>query len=111
MVTRLQKNLNNFKIMSRRDNIIRELMKEYEKLGDNHPNKKELKKCLVDELHLKFPTSANESMLDAWIQNEMKNELEEKLEAFVSASFPSNTHIEFTPQSITIKVPEEWKKL
>ena len=97
--------------MSRRDNIIRELMKEYQKLDNTNPNKKELKKCLIDELHLKFPISANELMLDAWIQNEMKNELEEKMEAFVSASFPNKTHIEFTPETITIKVPEEWKKL
>lgn len=96
--------------MSRRDNIVRELMKEYQKLDNSHPNKKELRKCLVDELMLKFPTSGNESMLEAWIQNEMKLELEEKLEAYVSSSFPQNTHIEFTPETITIYPPKEWKK-
>jgi hypothetical protein len=99
--------------MSRRNNIIRELMKEYRKLDNTNPNKKELRKCLIDEMNMRFPslTETNENFLEAWIQNEMKNELEEKMEAFVSASFPNRTHIEFTPETITIKVPEEWKKL
>ena len=92
--------------MSRRDNVVRELMKEYQKLDNSHPNKKEIKKFLIDELMSKFPTSGNESMLEGWIQNEMKLELEEKLEAFVSASFPTNTHLEYKKEMITIHLPK-----
>ena len=63
-------------------------MKEYVAMNDNNPNKKELKKALIDELMLKFPQSGvTPPMLDAWIQNELKNELEERMEASVSASF------------------------
>lgn len=66
-------------------------MKEYVAMNDSNPNKKELKKALIDELMLKLPLSGNPDMLDAWIQNELKNELEEQMEAAVSASF-KNTY-------------------
>jgi hypothetical protein len=75
--------------MSRRDNIVRELIKHYIELDANHPNKNKLKQNLMDEFNSKFPNSSNESLFDGWIQNEMKNELEEKMEAFVSASLLS----------------------
>jgi hypothetical protein len=69
--------------MIKTDNINRFLMKEYIAMNDSNPNKKELKK----ELMLKLPQPANPEMLDAWIQNELKNELEEQMLAVVSASF------------------------
>lgn len=67
--------------MTRRDNINRFLMKEYVAMNASNPNKKELKKALIDKLMLEFPQSANPEMLDSWIQNELKNELEEQMEA------------------------------
>ena len=79
--------------MSRRDNINRFLMKEYVAMDDSNHNKKELKKVLIDKLMLEFPQSANPEMLDSWIQNELKNELEEQMEVSVSASFKNYGNI------------------
>ena len=91
--------------MSRRDNIVRELMKEYRKLDKSNPNKEEIRKCLIDEMNLKFPSmkDINESHLEGWIDNEFRNELEEKMEAFVSASFPNQTiGLQFEEDTIKI---------
>lgn len=73
--------------MTRREETIRELMHEYRNLDNSHPNKKELKAVLEDELMFRYPNSANTAMLDRWIQNEMKNELIEQAEALLSGSF------------------------
>ena len=94
--------------MSRRDRVIRELMREYRNMDNTNPNKSEIKKCLIDEMIMKFPQSGQEGWLEAWIDNEFKCELEEKLEAFVSASFPNDTHLEYHRQKemITIHLPK-----
>jgi hypothetical protein len=89
--------------MSRRDRVVRELMKEYRKLDNSNPNKEEIRKCLLDEMMLKFPQSGQEGWLEAWIDNEFRCELEEKMEAFVSASFPNQSiNVEFEEKTIKI---------
>ncbi len=77
--------------MSRRKNVVRELMREYRKLDSSHPNKKEVKRFLLDEMDDLFPSmlDINEAHLEGWIDNEFKNEIMEKMEAFVSASYPN----------------------
>ena len=80
-------------------------MKEYRKLDKSNPNKEEIRKCLIDEMNLKFPSmkDINESHLEGWIDNEFRNELEEKMEAFVSASFPNQTiGLQFEEDTIKI---------
>ena len=91
--------------MSRRSNIVRELMREYRKLDNSHPNKKEVKGFLVDEMNKLFPSmkDINEAHLEGWIDNEFRNEIEEKMEAFVSASFP-NQNIRMDIEESTIKL-------
>lgn len=91
--------------MSRRDRVVRELMKEYRKLDNSNPNKEEIRKCLIDEMNLKFPSmkDINPPHLEGWIDNEFRNELEEKMEAFVSASFPNQSiNVEFEEKTIKI---------
>ena len=73
--------------MSRREEAIRELMHEYKKLDNSHPNKKELKSVLEDELMFRFPNSAKPEMLEQWIKNELDNEIIEQAEAILSGSF------------------------
>ena len=77
--------------MSRRKNVVRELMREYRKLDSSHPNKKEVKRFLIDEMDDLYPAhlQTNEQELENWIDNEFKNEIMEKMEAFVSASYPN----------------------
>jgi hypothetical protein len=73
--------------MSRREETIRGLMHEYNKLDNSHPNKKELKSVLEDELMFRFPESGKPEMLDAWIKNELDNEIIEQAEQILSGSF------------------------
>ena len=64
-----------------RKETIRELVKEYLKLEDNHPNKKELKSLLISELALNYhcdEDKVSDYLLDGWINNELKVELEEQ---------------------------------
>ena len=77
--------------MSRRRRVVRELMREYRDMSDSNLNKEEIRKCLIDEMNIQFPsqTEINESHLEGWIDNEFRCATEEKLEAFVSASFPN----------------------
>ena len=66
--------------MNRRETI-RELVKEYLKLEDTHPNKKELKSLLISELALNYhcdEDKVSDYLLDGWINNELKVELEEQ---------------------------------
>lgn len=91
--------------MSRRRRVVRELMKEYRNMSDSNLNKVEVKKCLIDEMNLQFPSmkDSNESHLEGWIDNEMRCETEEKMEAFVSASFPNQSiNVEFEEKTIKI---------
>jgi hypothetical protein len=60
--------------------VIRDLIKEYLKLGDTNPNKKELKKALVYELSIRINQSEeniSDYLLDGWINDELRIELEE----------------------------------
>ena len=64
-----------------RKETIRELVKEYLKLEDNHPNKKELKSSLISELAVNYncdEDKVSDYLLDGWINNELKVELEEQ---------------------------------
>jgi hypothetical protein len=89
--------------MSRREGVVRELMRIYRDLPKSDLNKEEIRKCLVSEMEIRFPNSHNENWLEAWIDNEFRNELEEKMEAFVSASFPNeNVNIQFEDKTIKI---------
>ena len=66
--------------MERRTKVIRDLIREYLKLEDKHPNKEELKKALKYELSLiiKEPEdNISDYLLDGWINNELRTELEE----------------------------------
>ncbi len=73
--------------MSRREEAIRELMHEYKKLDNSHPNKKELRLALEAELMLNYPESGKPEMLEQWIKNELDNEIIEQAEAILSGSF------------------------
>ena len=73
--------------MTRREEAVRELMHEYKKLDNSHPNKKELRLALEGELMFKFPNSAKPEMLEQWIKNELDNEIIEQAEAILSGSF------------------------
>ena len=60
--------------------VIRDLIKEYLKLRDTNPNKKELKKALVYELSIRINQSEeniSDYLLDGWINDELRIELEE----------------------------------
>jgi hypothetical protein len=72
---------------SRRDTAVRELMHEYKKLDNKHPNKKELKLALEAELMFKLPESGKPEMLEQWIKNELDNEIIEQAEQILSGSF------------------------
>ena len=63
-------------------------------------------------MNLKFPSmkNINESHLEGWIDNEFRCEVEEKMEAFVSASFPHSEGVPFKEHTIKLKIPSEWKK-
>ena len=64
-----------------RKETIRELVKEYLKLEDTHPNKKELKSSLISELAVNYncdEDKVSDYLLDGWINNELKVELEEQ---------------------------------
>ena len=66
--------------MERRTKVIRDLIKEYLKLEDSNPNKKELKSALKYELSLIIKESEDnisDHLLDGWINNELRTELEE----------------------------------
>lgn len=68
--------------MERRTKIIRDLIKEYLKLEDSNPNKKELKSALKYELSLIIKESEeniSDYLLEGWINNELRTELEESL--------------------------------
>ena len=73
--------------LTRRKEMIRGLMHEYTNCSDSHPNKKELKAGLVGILMAEFPNSGTPAMLDAWIRNELKNEMVEQAESILSGSF------------------------
>jgi len=73
--------------MTRREEAVRELMHEYKKLDNSHPNKKELRLALEGELMFKFPNSGKPDMLEQWIKNELDNEIIEQAEAILSGSF------------------------
>ena len=73
--------------MTRRDTAVRELMHEYKKLDNNHPNKKELKLCLEAELMFKLPNSGKPEMLEQWIKNELDREIIDQAEQILSGSF------------------------
>ena len=73
--------------MSRREEAIRELMHEYKKLDNSHPNKKELRLALEAELMLNYPESGKPEMLEQWIKNELDNEIIEQAENILSGSF------------------------
>lgn len=72
---------------SRRNEIIRGLMHEYTNLDNSHPNKKELKAVLEDELMFRFPNSGKPEMLEQWIKSELDNEIIEQAEQILSGSF------------------------
>ncbi len=57
--------------MTRRKETFRELMRIYNKLANSHPNKKELKSALEDELMFIFPNTDTPLVLDVWIRNEL----------------------------------------
>lgn len=60
--------------------VIRDLIKEYLKLRDTNPNKKELKKALVYELSIRInqpEENISDYLLDGWINDELRIELEE----------------------------------
>ena len=73
--------------MTRRDTAVRELMHEYKKLDNAHPNKKELKLCLEAELMFKLPNSGKPEMLEQWIKNELDREIIQQAENILSGSF------------------------
>lgn len=75
--------------MNRRNKAIRELIKEYLKLEDTHPNKKELKKALKGEIAqgIEDETDISDFLLDGWINNELRLELEENLQNEVEKTF------------------------
>lgn len=73
-----------------RQEVIRGLIKEYLKLEDTNPNKTELKKALKYELSLLIKEDENnitDYLLDGWINNELRTELEEKYQIDVSDTF------------------------
>tara|TARA_R110002167_G_scaffold264149_1_gene470880 strand:- start:271 stop:552 length:282 start_codon:yes stop_codon:yes gene_type:complete len=72
---------------SRRDTAVRELMHEYKKLDNAHPNKKELRLALEGELMLKYPNSSKPEMLDQWIKSELDREIIQQAENILSGSF------------------------
>tara|TARA_R110001592_G_scaffold82117_1_gene243400 strand:+ start:237 stop:518 length:282 start_codon:yes stop_codon:yes gene_type:complete len=72
---------------SRRDTAVRELMHEYKKLDNSHPNKKELRLALEGELMLKYPNSSKPEMLDQWIKSELDREIIQQAENILSGSF------------------------
>ena len=72
---------------SRRDTAVRELMHEYKKLDNTHPNKKELRLALEGELMLKYPNSSKPEMLDQWIKSELDREIIQQAENILSGSF------------------------
>ena len=72
---------------SRREETIIGLMHEYTNLDNSHPNKKELKSVLEDELMFRFPNSAKPEMLEQWIKNELDNEIIKQAEQILSGSF------------------------
>ena len=72
---------------SRRDTAVRELMHEYKKLDNSHPNKKELRLALEAELMFKLPNSGKPEMLEQWIKNELDNEIIQHAEQILSGSF------------------------
>ena len=73
--------------MTRREEAIRELMHEYKKLDNSHPNKKELRLALEAELMLNYPESGKPEMLEQWIKSELDNEIIEQAESILSGSF------------------------
>tara|TARA_R110000803_G_C11712761_1_gene287157 strand:+ start:167 stop:490 length:324 start_codon:yes stop_codon:yes gene_type:complete len=106
--------------MTRRKETIRELMHEYNNLEESHPNKKELKSVLEDELMFIFPNSGTPAMLDAWIRNELKNELIEHAEVILSGSFEGQIReelLELYIKKIEVETekletyPKPWKEL
>lgn len=72
---------------SRRDTAVRELMHEYKKLDNKHPNKKELRLALEAELMIKYPNSGKPERLEQWIKSELDRELIEQAENILSGSF------------------------
>jgi hypothetical protein len=60
---------------------IRDLMREYRDLNDTHPNKVELRNALVEEMCMIYQMEEEPTnhLLEAWIDNEFRTELEEKL--------------------------------
>ena len=73
--------------MTRRDTAVHELMHEYKKLDNSHPNKKELRLALEGELMLKYPNSSKPEMLDQWIKSELDREIIQQAENILSGSF------------------------
>ena len=72
---------------SRRDTAVRELMHEYKKLDNKHPNKKELRLALEAELMLNYPESGKPELLEQWIKAELDREIIEQAESILSGSF------------------------
>ena len=65
-----------------RKQAIRALIKHYIKLEDKHPNKKELKDALkyeLSELIKEDEDKITDYLLNDWIENERRTELEEDL--------------------------------
>ena len=66
--------------MDIRKEVIREMMRAYREMDDSNPNKKEFYNALMDEMCMIYefdkPTT---HLLEKWIDNEFRTELEEKL--------------------------------
>jgi CRISPR/Cas system-associated protein Cas10 (large subunit of type III CRISPR-Cas system) len=83
-----------------RKQVIRDLIKEYLKLEDDNLNKKELKAALKYELSLIIKEDENnitDYLLDGWINNELRTELEEKYQIDIEDTFEG-----INPQPINI---------
>ena len=84
-----------------RQEVIRGLIKQYLKLEDTNPNKEELKKALKHELSVIIKESEDnisDYLLDGWINNELRLEIEEKHAIDISDTFEG---VDFEP----IKIP------
>lgn len=58
---------------------IRDMIREYIKMDDSNPNKKEFKSFLIDEMKERYSMKdePTQHLLESWMKNELRTELEE----------------------------------